>query len=255
MESKLSELQAQYPGSSLLFIGDKVLIGCFPEIRIQEELRWPVLIVCIGNNCQYVMKLAEENSIEPLIYKQLENSNLSPRLINMNKCLVYDLFDSSSSYFTVFITEKYDADLSSLLEKVTDKSKVEAIILDIIHKSLELNINHRIRHGDFHPGNIVYRGSQLRFIDFELSTIYDSSYQPIQTGVQITDPTFNYYRFNKYYDLLALEWNIPKWNVEFVIPQEYRDHYMSTLTEADIEMMDEVKEMNLEYPKLTFIFS
>lgn len=250
MDSRILELQAQFPDQSLHVINDYVLIGCFPEIKIQEEIRWPVLAVCIEDDCEYILKLADENSIEPLIYKKIADSDLSPKMIGMNKCQIYNLFDSSLKYYTTFVIEKYEGDLSSLLEIVTDEFRVRGIIQGVISKSLDLNVNHRIRHGDFHPGNIVYRGDNLRFIDFELSTIYDSSYQPIRSGVSITD--LNYYAYNIYYDLLTLEWNIPYWNVQFIIPQEYRDHYLSTLNEKDLELINEVKEMNTQYPKLTF---
>ena len=250
MDPRIVKLQSQFPNHTLHIIDDNVLVSCFEGLRIQEEIRWPVLIVCIENNCQYIMKLAGEDSIEPLIYERIAETDLSPKMLGINKCLVYNLFDNSFKYYTAFIIEKYEGNLSSLLEIVTNKSRVQSIIKKIITKSLDLNINHLIRHGDFHPGNIVYRGDDLRFIDFELSTIYDKSYQPTITEVSTND--LNYYAYNAYYDLLALEWNIPYWNVEFIVPQEYRDHYLSTLNEKDIELMNEVKEDNAQYPKLTF---
>jgi len=250
MNSRIVKLQSEFPDQTLHIIGDNVLISCFEKLRIQEEIRWPILIVCIQNNCQYIMKLADENSIEPLIYEQIDDSDLSPKMVGINKCQIYNLFDNSLKYYTAFVIEKYEGDLSSLLEIVTDELLVRGIIIKIINKSLDLNINHRIRHGDFHPGNIVYRGDDLRFIDFELSTIYDESYQPIKSGVSIID--LNYYAYNVYHDLLTLEWNIPYWNVQFIVPQEYRDHYLSTLNEKDLELMNEVKDENDQYPKLTF---
>ncbi len=80
MDPRILELQRRFPNTILHTIEDNVLIGCFPEVKIQEEIRWPVLNICIGNDCQYILKLADENSIEPLVYGQIANSNLTPKI-------------------------------------------------------------------------------------------------------------------------------------------------------------------------------
>lgn len=259
----LAQLQGIYPGKQIYEIGTKFIVGTPDNVEITEEIRWPIIGACFKNTdildkCQYVIKFIPfENTIEETIYNKLKYDNITPKLIDTWESTIYDYFRTpvATRKMMALLLEKYDGDVYDLLrENITDEQR-QLIFKTIIEKNLKLNFNYGIRHGDFHTGNVVYRKrgniTEIRFIDFELSSIYDENHRLVQTG--ITDGDTKYFDYNPYYDLLAFVHGLYGFNIHIEFPAENTLHYLSLLGEADFELLEETRKDN--YDKPNFIFN
>ena len=228
----LDLLKEQYPNNTFDVIGDHILMNCLPNLRIEEMIRYPIFIACRENRCNYVLKFTSEREIQS--YERLRSTGLTPNLIDTWKCYVSWIHDPDRGFVEVeaMLTERYDGTLYDLLVQDLSHDEIKNILQHIAQKSLDLNFRHKIEHGDFHTSNIVYRRNHdtldFAFIDFELSE-YPSQ--------------------NPYKDLLTLETSFPAgYNVHFEVPSEYREMYLQSLCEAELEDMEAMANTNIGMP-------
>lgn len=222
----------------------KHISKCIPGLTILEELelRWSVFTGCINEQCDFVAKiiLNSNDDREYKIYQILKNDDITPRFIDYKYCELND----KGVY--ILVTEKYNNTLLNLLNHDLSEGQVRNIFMDILEKSIKLNFVYQIRHGDFHAENILYKidsdGIKLGFIDFEFSTVYNNNI-----------PILGQEEYNPYHDILQLEYSyIPKYRLKFNVPETYRDMYMNSLNEADLEIINENIEQKMDAPILEF---
>ena len=111
---------------------------------------------------QYVYKIVDENSNEYYYNQKLNGSGLIPPLIDTEKCL------HNGKNSIMLKMAKYDYTLSDYLDKNPDENSLKQTLADIVKKSLELNQKYKIRQGDFHTQNIVYKHSDAHWAIIDL---------------------------------------------------------------------------------------
>ena len=150
----------------------------------------------------YFYKIVDPDDIDVYIYEKLKGSTIIPDLLSVDECY----YNNKKSL--LIKTERYDGTFYDYVNK-EDPPEDELInsIREIIFKSLLLNCMYKIRHGDFHQQNIVFKrtpvGVKWAFIDFELATQYDENLNIIKgKGYEYDDgknPSF--YKYNASFDL------------------------------------------------------
>ena len=216
---------------------------CFATRQGYEERRQNVM-----SDENYFYKVVDLDSVEFLCLHQLHGTGLTPKVFLYKECIHEGLPS------ILIKMEKYDGDLSDYIDTNPTLEELTQSLQEIIDKSLQLNLIHKIRHGDFHMGNIVYKkmpqGSlKWAFIDFELSAIYDHNDQLLKVTAKDSAEIRHHYQYNPLYDLINLESNLMTSENYLVLRtkkssllQKYRDHYLSTMGDAEMEMQHEIDE-------------
>ena len=215
---------------------------CLNNIQNYEEIRDNVLF-----DDHYFYKIVDPNSNDHYYSQKLNNTGLTPYLIETKECV----FNGQSS--VLLKMEKYDGTLSDYLKTNPSENDIIKSLKEIVNKSLKLNKEYKIRHGDFHYGNIVYKiepdGIKWAFIDFELATEYDKYNRIIRWSTPNNPQTEQLYQYNPLYDLLLLEHDLvgPK---NYIILkahkgqsiQKYLDHFLSSQGPLEMEMYEDIEQ-------------
>lgn len=185
-----------------IFPEENKMNSCFPSwVKIDETKNH------IGEDENFFYKIILKGTVNDEIYflNLLKNKDIIPNIISIDDCL------SDGELASVVIMEKYDGTLDDYLNSTSDITKIMSSLQRIIQKSLKLNFIYKVRHGDFHGYNIVYKklsNSEIKwsFIDFGLSMHYDEQNKNIKNNNESEfSSKSNYSKYLPYYDLLFLE--------------------------------------------------
>jgi hypothetical protein len=214
----VNDLHLKFPND--LFIPFRYHIGknCLRNYTaIDSDTGIP--IICIDGKCDYVMRDRDmdEYNFEISIYHKLIGSTLTPRLLDNWICDAVPIDRCKYGEWEprgILILEKFDGILGDLISMKINPMELDDVMKQIYAKSLQLNLEYRVHHGDFNPSNILYKRTvdgilRIAFIDF------DPCYTKINTD-----------SYNPYEDLINLENLLLEdygFEFQFPIPSEYRD--------------------------------
>jgi len=222
------------------------LTECFANKDELSEIRTNVL-----HDQNYFYKIVDNASNDLYFSKLLNDTDLIPKT-EFKNCM----FNGKKS--VLIKMEKYDGNLFNYIDTNPTNAELTNALKQIVKKSLILNKKYNVRHGDFHPGNIIYKINKngtidWRFIDFEVSVQYNKNGDLIRDiPSALSDIDYHYfYKYNPLFDLILLESDL--------IPpiilkagqgeplEEYRKHVVSTLDESAKEMYQEIDDIKKNY--------
>ena len=203
----------------------------------------------------FVYKIQEFDSNEDYFMKKLMGTNLIPKIYEIKDCETETNYGKRKT--KLIKMEKYDDTLYNYLDTETDRNKIVLSLKQIIEKLLILNFNYRIRHGDFHGENIVFKrvnsNVEWAFIDFEFSVEYDQRNEIIAKNYKISNESI--LEYDPYYDLLFMDnWFYhDKYYIDILgINDEYSEQYLSAQGNFELEDIKEIKRIRQNKTKITF---
>lgn len=192
----------------------------------------------------FIYKIYQEEDNELYFVNLLKYTDLIPEVFKVEPCSV------EGKPMVLVKEEKYEGTLSDFI-KGADLQQLNAAFTRIVQKALTLSYNFLIKHGDLHPGNIVYKtkedGSlEWRFIDFEDATQWNEQGEIIRGKNS---------EWNPYSDILSLQYGlIPPFQLVGEDVAEWETNFLANSNEADIEFFEEIKEAKKAYePILIYV--
>ena len=221
-------------------------LSCFTQ-RELNKLNQVSGFVFVGDDVVYRLE-SEPNEFN--LIRKLNNTGLIPEVYEIKQCMY------EGKPVNMMKMEKYDGTLEDYIKSNPNQDELIDSIKEIIQKSLLLNMKYKIRHGDFHSHNIVYKRSNNKvewaFIDFEMSIEYDENNRLIYKSEKESEDNFD--RYNPYFDILTLQYVFPdsEYYLDIVVPYDYLEHYLLYTTDFAKE---DYKNSKIGKTELKFLLS